>query len=168
MKAVTPEKSAPSGNLSLFRIAFAVFLTYMTVGLPLPVILVRSPGAGLWQHHGRHCGGHSVFSDGINPGLRRSPGGSARRKTLGVAGHVCLRAGGGAWLLAALLPIDAAYKFALLVVGRLILGFGESQLLTGTLTWGMGLVGPARSGKVMSGTGWRFTARWRQARRWGC
>ncbi len=139
MKAVTPGKSAPSGNLSLFRIAFAVFLTYMTVGLPLPVIpLFVHQGAGLWQHHGRHCGGHSVFSDGINPGLRWSPGGSVRRKTLGVAGHVCLRACGGAWLLAALLPIDAAYKFALLVAGRLILGFGESQLLTGTLTWEWG------------------------------
>ncbi len=138
MKAVTPEKSAPSGNLSLFRIAFAVFLTYMTVGLPLPVIpLFVHRGAGLWQHHGRHCGGHSVFSDGINPGLRRSPrristAQNARRC------RACLPAGwrGEPRLLAALLPIDAAYKFALLVVGRLILGFGESQLLTGTLTSG--------------------------------
>jgi MFS family permease len=53
----------------------------------------------------------------------------------------------------ALLPATPAVSVAILLVGRLVLGFGESLFITGALSWGIGRLGMINTGKVMSWQG---------------
>jgi MFS family permease len=85
--------------------------------------------------------------------------------TRGVAGQVSDRRGGkycmvrglGIYLLAGLvcggagwpsLPPGAAY--GVLIVGRLLLGWGESLVTVGLVTWALGIGGPGQAGRVFA------------------
>jgi len=59
---------------------------------------------------------------------------------------------GSLYAASALIPHPTA-SLGALVVGRVLMGPAESLFLTGTMTWGIGRIGPQRTGLVMSWQG---------------
>ncbi len=139
----------------LLRISIAMFIAYLSIGLPLGIL-------PLYVHQQLGLGdvlvGVAIGAQFITTLLTRSTAGrladnhGARRTAF--SGMACCVASGVATLAAALISSDSVYlAFSLLILGRILLGIGESLLLTGNLTWGMGLAGDGLAGKVMSWNG---------------
>ena len=132
----------------------ALFCGYLAVGLPLPVIpmfvhdrlgfsnlvvglvigiqflatvLTRGYAGRLTDHHG---------------GKRSALQGAA----------VCAL-GGLLYLVAAMPDFSPAISLGIIVIGRLVAGLGESQFVTGCVSWSIASVGLHRAGMSMSWTG---------------
>ena len=132
-------------------LSLAVFLGYLTVGMPLPVIPLFVC----------HTLGYPVWLAGCAVGIQSFATVATRKFAGALADHrggqtalsrglaACALAG-ITYTAAAVLPVAPAWQLAVLMAGRIVLGFGESMLLTGALAWGIALAGPTRSGMVMS------------------
>ena len=106
------------------RLGLGDTLGGLAVGITfLATILARDLAGRLSDRHG---GRHAMFR-----GL----------SLYALASLVCLVSS-----LASAMPLLA---YAGLIVGRLLLGLGESLTIIGMVSWGMGLGGPARSGRVL-------------------
>ena len=132
----------------------ALFCGYLAVGLPLPVI-------PLFIHDKL---GFSNLMVGLVIGVQFL----ATVLTRGYAGHltdhfggkrsalqgaVVCALGGLLYLVSAMPGLAPAISLVTIIVGRLVAGFGESQLVTGFVSWSVASVGPQRAGMSMSWTG---------------
>ena len=128
-----------------------LFLSYLAVAMSLPAVPIHVVN-GL--HLSNAYGGLAVGIAFLSTIATRNHAG-ARADRLG--GKVCMQRGlilyaaaGLICLLATWPRLSVAGDYAVLIVGRLLLGLGESLTMVGMISWAIGLMGPARSGKVIS------------------
>jgi MFS family permease len=128
-----------------------LFLSYLTVAMSLPAIPVHVvQGLGLNNALGGLAVGIAFLSTILtrnHAGVRADQRGGKRVMQRGlvvyaVASLICLFA---SWP-----GLSVAGDYAVLILGRLLLGLGESLAMVGMMAWAIGLLGNARSGKVLS------------------
>jgi MFS family permease len=138
----------------LYVLAVILFVSYLTVAMALPVVpLFVVHDLGLSNALAGTAVGIAFLSTIVTRGYagalcdKRGPKLSMGRGLIAYAAGslICLAAGLSG------LPVPAA--FALLAIGRLVIGLGESMTAVGVIAWGIGIVGPARSGKVLAMVG---------------
>ena len=140
--------------LKMLPITLAVFVGFVTFGLALPVLplhlhytLDMSPvvvGVTIGCQFAA-----ALLSRAWSGALADTRGGK-RAMLLGLP---IMAAGGLIYLSSLALIATPTASLGLLLLGRILLGCGESLLITGALSWAMGLVGPRNAGKVMAWIG---------------
>ncbi|MES1249960.1 MAG: MFS transporter, partial [Chitinophaga rupis] len=130
----------------LFPLCSTVFLGYLTVGISLGVLpayvhqqlhfnnLMVGIVIGLQSAATlatRHFSGRLADTRGSRPAVR--------------AGIVLSAIAGVFYLFSYFLSGQAITSLVMLIAGRMLLGCGESLLITGALSWGIGLLGHERS-----------------------
>jgi predicted MFS family arabinose efflux permease len=142
----------PSLVNQLLPLCLIILCGFLTVGAPLPVL-------PLYLHKTL---GYSTFLVGIAIGIQSI----STLLTRNFAGTLCdsrgskpsvilgsaLCSSSGLFYLASI-ALKGIPGLAALMFGRVVLGAGESLMLTGALSWGVRTVGHQRSGRVMAWVG---------------
>src|SRR4051812_25900824 len=149
-----PVTTSSSATTALLPIMTVVFIGFLIIGLALPVL-------PLHVHQGL---GLSTFVVGLVTGSQF--GASLISRVW--SGHYADTRGAKRAVVLGLLTAAAAglpYLFSLnllgtpwgsaavLLVGRALLGAAESLIITGAVSWGLALAGPARAGRVIAWIG---------------
>jgi MFS family permease len=149
MSTIAPPRSL---TLTLLPFALIVFLGYSAIGVPLSALPVQ-------VHFGLGYGTTVVgivvgLSAGMTLLTRQIAGALADRRGTKIAvliGLSVTACTGVAYLLSTVLPPGPG--LAMLILGRLVLGLGDSLFTTGIMAWAVATVGPQHAGRAMAWIG---------------
>lgn len=138
----------------LLLLTAILFISYLCVAVSLPIIPIYVTGTlGLgngWAGLGVGIAFFATIASRAQAGAMTDR--LAAKSVVGrglilyiVGALISLAAG-----LASPMPTAA---YVILLLGRLAVGLGESLVAVGIISWGIGVVGPARSGKVLAFVG---------------
>jgi MFS family permease len=143
--------SAPGDTpvfIKLLPITLAVFIGFLTIALPLPVLpLYVRDTLGMSPLMVGAIMGASFLAALLSRTWSGAMADTRGAKRAAVAGFALSALPGLAYLASQ--ALDATQAVWMLLAGRLVLGCGESLVLSGAMGWGMRLAGPRNAGKVM-------------------
>ncbi len=145
--SLTP-KAAQSRLLLLTAV---LFISYLCVAIPIPILSVYvTAQLGL----GNVWAGLAVGSAFVSTIATRGHAGNladGKGAKVAVTRGLAIYAAGTLVTLGAGIRYDAATSaYLIMLIGRLLIGLGESLAGVGIVAWGIEIVGPAQSGKVMA------------------
>ena len=143
----------PTGRqvtLRLLPFTAIVLFGYLTIGIPLAILPT-------YVHDTLGFGpvtvGWVIATQAIVTLLTRQFAGSVADtrsgKTAVVAGSLACACAAAAYLCSALIGASPVMRLVILLFGRVVLGIGESLLITGALSWCLLVVGPGFSGRAL-------------------
>lgn len=138
----------------LMPLVAIVFIGFMTVGMPLPVlpILVNAT-----MSKSAIMVGGVVGLQSLTTVLTRQYAGSVvdrqGPKTATIRGLALCAMVGLIYMASQMSGPPLFLRFVILLSGRMVLGVAESLILTGAITWGIARIGEENSGRVMSWNG---------------
>ncbi len=129
----------------------ALFLSYLTVAMSLPAVpvyVVQTRGLG--NAYGGLAVGIAFLSTILTRGRAGAWSDRIGGKLTMQRGLLIYAAAGLVCLVSNWSGLSAAAGYGVLLAGRLLLGLGESVAMVGMLGWAIGLMGHARSGRVIA------------------
>src|SRR5260221_5416487 len=149
-----PRAAAPPVVAALLPIIAGVFIAFLVIGLALPVLpLLVHQDLGLGTFVVGLVAGAQFAASLLSRVRAGNYADSRRAERALVNGLLVAAVAGMLYLLSLRFVSEPETSVTILLLGRAVLGVAESFIVTGAFTWGLSLVGPQNTGKIMAWVG---------------